>query len=81
MLPAMASSLKADISNLSPSEQICAMQHRKVYHRWLSSRNIDKAFLSKDTRWPTHDRCRDDEEGEDDIIEVETAELQEPDGK
>lgn len=31
-------------------------------------------------RWTTYDRCRDDDEGEDDLIEVEMEELQAPEG-
>jgi len=68
------------IQFLAPGEQVCALQYRKVCHRWLSSRTIDKIFLSKVPRWAAYDRCRDDEEGEDDIIEVEMAELEDPDG-
>lgn len=68
------------IEFMAPGEQICALQYRKVCHRWLSSRNVDRVFLSKGSRWVTYDRCRDDEEGVDDIIEVETVELQEPEG-
>jgi hypothetical protein len=68
------------IEFVAPGEQIFALQYRKVCHRWLSSRNVDGAFLSKGSRWAAYDRCRDDEEGVDDIIEVETEELQELEG-
>jgi hypothetical protein len=65
------------IQFVAPGEQICALQYRKVCHRWLSSRRIDKAFLSKNPRWVSYERYRDDEEGEEDIIEAETMELEE----
>jgi len=66
------------IQFVAPGEQVCALQYRKVCHRWHSSRKIDKAFLSKNSRWQAYDRSRDDLEEEEDIIEVETMELEEP---
>lgn len=65
---------------VAPGEQVCALQYRKLCHRWLSSRRIDNAVLSKLPKWTTYDRPRGEEEGEDDIIEVEMAELEEPGG-
>lgn len=59
----------------APGEQICAFQYRKVCHRWLSSRRIDKATLAKTPRWSAGDRWRDEEEGVEDILEVETTDL------
>jgi hypothetical protein len=59
----------------APGEQICAFQYRKVCHRWLSSRSIDKATLAKVPRWSAGDRWRDEEEGVEDILEVETTDL------
>jgi hypothetical protein len=59
----------------APGEQICAFQYRKVCHRWLSSRSIDKATLAKTPRWSADDRWRDEEEGVEDILEVETTDL------
>ncbi|KAI9779880.1 MAG: hypothetical protein M1816_003327 [Peltula sp. TS41687] len=69
-----------EVQFVATGEQVCALQYRKVCHRWLSSRKIDEASLSKAPRWTAYDRCRDDEEGEDDIIEVEAVELQKPGG-
>jgi len=59
----------------APGEQICAFQYRKVCHRWLSSRSIDKTMLAKTPRWSAGDRWRDEEEGVEDILEVETTDL------
>ncbi|EEQ31388.1 hypothetical protein McanMca71_004500 [Microsporum canis] len=61
-----------------PGEQVCALQFRKVRYRWLSSK-ANKAFLSKNPRWVCYERSRDEEEGEEDMIEVEMTELDEPD--
>jgi hypothetical protein len=57
---------------LAPGEQICAVQYRKVCHRWLSSKDIGQATLAKTPRWAAGDRWRDEEEGVDDILEVDT---------
>ncbi|KAN0114590.1 hypothetical protein V8E51_004134 [Hyaloscypha variabilis] len=56
-------------------EQICGFQYRKVCHRWLSSRSIDKATLAKTPRWPAGDRWRYEEEWAEDILEVEMMDL------
>ncbi|KAK2855583.1 hypothetical protein FQN49_005047 [Arthroderma sp. PD_2] len=63
---------------MAPGEQVCALQYRKVRLRWLSSRRMDKAFLSKNPRWVCYERSRDDKEGEEDMLEVEIAELEAP---
>ncbi|KAK0649104.1 hypothetical protein B0T16DRAFT_507676 [Cercophora newfieldiana] len=54
-------------------EQVCAVEYRKVRHRWLSSRDLDKARLSERVcRWSSVEQSRDDEgEEEEDVIEVE----------
>ncbi|RFU25268.1 hypothetical protein B7463_g11075, partial [Scytalidium lignicola] len=65
----------------APGEQICAFQYRKVCHRWLSSRSIDKTTLAKTPRWSAGDRWRDEEEGVEDILEVETMDLGRPEGE
>jgi len=72
-------SQSGNIEFLAPGEQICALQYLKVRHRWLSSRNVDKEFLSKAPRWKSYYEYRGDEEEEENIIEVETAELGEAD--
>lgn len=59
----------------APGEQICGFQYRKVRHRWLSSRGIDTATLAKTPRWSAGDRWRYEEEGVEDILEVETMDL------
>ncbi|VUC23432.1 unnamed protein product [Clonostachys rosea] len=67
----------------APGEQICALQYRKIQHRWLSSRNADTMRLSKSPRWTSVEKGRDEEEDEDDVIEVESAPILEEalDGK
>lgn len=60
----------------APREQICGFQYRKVCYRWLSSRNIDKATLAKTPRWWfAADQLRNEEEGVEDILEVEMTDL------
>jgi hypothetical protein len=66
---------------VAPGEQICAFQYRKVQHRWLSSSSIDTSRLSKSPRWSSVERGRDEEDGQDDIIEVEMIPAEELDGK
>ncbi|KAK3934864.1 hypothetical protein QBC46DRAFT_358676 [Diplogelasinospora grovesii] len=66
---------------MAPGEQICAFQYRKVRHRWLSSNSIDTSRLSKSPRWSSVERGRDEEDGEDDIIEVEAMALDKLDGE
>jgi hypothetical protein len=59
-------------------DQICALQYRKVCHAWLSSKRVDKSRLSQPW-WSSVEKWRDEEEGEDDIIEVGLAELEDLD--
>lgn len=66
---------------LAPGEQICALQYRKVCHRWLSSKKMDKASLAKVPRWTAGDRWRNEEEGEEDVIEVDAQDGGLPDGE
>ncbi|KAM7184497.1 hypothetical protein V8F33_012958 [Rhypophila sp. PSN 637] len=58
--------------------QICGLQFRKIRHAWLSSKRVDKSRLSQPW-WSSVERWRDEEEGEDDLIEVELAELEDLD--
>lgn len=60
----------------APGEQICALQYRKVQHRWLSSKTFDALRLSKSPRWTSVERGRD-EEDDDDTIEVESVPMPE----
>jgi hypothetical protein len=66
---------------LAPGEQISAVQYRKVCHRWLSSKDIDKATLAKVPRWSAGDRWRDEEEGVEDILEINTDDIGQPEGE
>lgn len=59
-------------------DQICALQYRKVRHAWLSSKRVDKSRLSQPW-WSSVERWRDEEEGEDDVIKVELAQLEDLD--
>lgn len=66
---------------LAAGERVCAIEYRKVIHSWLSSKHIDRSRLSGVRQWPSMETTRDDEEdGEDDIVEVELAEMARPDG-
>jgi len=66
---------------IAPGEQICAFQYRKVQHRWLSSNSLDAIQLSKLPRWSSLERRRDEEKGEDDILEVQSVPLNKLEGK
>jgi hypothetical protein len=66
---------------LAPGEQICAVQYRKVCHRWLSSKTIGQVTLAKAPRWSAGDRWRDEEEGVDDVLEVDTEAVGQPEGE
>jgi len=57
-------------------EQVCALEYRKIRHRWLLRREVKKAQLSKVCHWPSVQQYRDEEAEEDDIIEVELADIQ-----
>jgi len=59
-------------------DQVCALQYRKIRHAWLSSKRVDKSRLSQPW-WFSVERWRDEEEGEDDIIEVELTQVEDLD--
>jgi len=61
-------------------EQVCALEYRKIRHRWLSSKLIEKSRLSKVCQWPSVEQSREDEAEEDDMIEVELDDVQGLDG-
>ncbi|KAK5994025.1 hypothetical protein PT974_07465 [Cladobotryum mycophilum] len=56
-----------------PGDQVCALQCRRISHRWLSSRHVEQ-FRLKRPRWKSLEMSRDDEEDEDDTIEVDMIE-------
>jgi len=64
---------------VAPGEQICAIVYRKLWHSWLSSKHIDKSRLSEACYWSSMDRARDEEDGEDDIVQVELSDVQDLD--
>lgn len=55
---------------LIKGEQVCALQCRRVKHRWLGSANVDKTKLEHPW-WLSVEKWRDEEEDDDDIIAVE----------
>ena len=62
---------------LVPGEQVCALQYRKISHKWLSSRVMDPLRLSPTRYWSCMEGdtrngdVDEDEEGDlEDIIEV-----------
>jgi hypothetical protein len=71
----------ANAQFLAPGEHVCALQCRKMCHKWLSSKNIDQSRLSKLPRWASVETWRDDEEGDDDIFEVELNEVKSLEGE
>lgn len=59
----------------SIGEQIYAVQYRKLKFKWFSSRSIESSFLEPNNRWKICSEVRgDEEEGEDDVVEVEISE-------
>ncbi|KAI0410840.1 hypothetical protein F5X98DRAFT_368529 [Xylaria grammica] len=61
-----------------PGEQVCAVQYRKLCHKWLSSKRVDNARLSRVHYWHCTERSRDEEDGVEDIIEVELTGADKP---
>lgn len=59
-------------------EQVCALEYRKIRHKWFSSKEIDKSRLSRVCHWPSVEQSRDEEGEEDDMIEVELADVEGP---
>jgi len=70
-------------------EYICALQYRKVHHKWLSRKRLEALQFSNSSRWISIESSRggeddddedeEDEEDEEDVIEVETVEASEED--
>ncbi|PWI64609.1 hypothetical protein PCL_09503 [Purpureocillium lilacinum] len=60
---------------VAPGEHVCAIEYRKLRYEWLSSKRIEKARLSDVRQWSSMERARDEEDGEDDIIDVGLKEL------
>lgn len=70
----------AHIRFVAPGEQVCAIEYRKLRHEWLSSKRIEKSRLSNVRQWSSMERARDEEDGEDDIIEVGLGDVESLDG-
>ncbi|KAI0854038.1 hypothetical protein F5Y00DRAFT_222163 [Daldinia vernicosa] len=71
---------RAQSQFVTSGEQVCAIEYRKVRYQWLSSKRIEKSRLSNVRQWPSRERARDEEDGEDDIIDVDLTEVQDLDG-
>jgi hypothetical protein len=56
---------------IAHGEQICAVQYRRVRHKWFASNKLNKLALAKEARWERYDRPRYLESDGEDIIEVE----------
>ncbi|SCO78512.1 uncharacterized protein FRV6_02725 [Fusarium oxysporum] len=56
---------------IAPGELVCALEYRKLCHRRLSSKHVDNSRLSEVRQWSSMERSRDEEDGKDDVIEVE----------
>ncbi|KAB5539210.1 hypothetical protein GE09DRAFT_1248163 [Coniochaeta sp. 2T2.1] len=59
----------------APGEHICAVQYRKICHVAL-----EQACLSEVRQWPSMERARNEEDGEDDIVEVDLTDVQDLEG-
>jgi hypothetical protein len=59
----------------APGEYICAIQYRQLRHSWLSSKELDASQLSGVRHWYSVERSRDEEDGEDDIVQVDLIDL------
>ena len=66
----------AKVAFATPGEQVCALQYRKIHHRWFSSNKPDSFCLSKSPRWFSVEIARDEQEGEDDVLEVDAVPLE-----
>ncbi|PWI64075.1 hypothetical protein PCL_00007 [Purpureocillium lilacinum] len=53
---------------------------QSVRRDWLSSKRIEKSRLSDVRQWPSMERARDGEDGEDDIIKVRVEDMDSLDG-
>jgi hypothetical protein len=56
-------------------EYVCAIQYRKLRHNWLSSKDMDSSQLSKVRQWSSMEVSRDEEDGEDDVVQVDLIDL------
>jgi hypothetical protein len=71
---------------LSPGEKVCALQYRKIPHKWFSSRRLDMSSLKSTRLWLCLEGDRrnmyDDEDDEDeDGIEVGLEDMDNLDGE
>ncbi len=65
----------------APGERISAFQYRQIRHKWLSSNKVENLRPAKSARWSSVEKGRAEDDGEDDLIEVETAPVEELDGE
>ncbi|KAH8799411.1 hypothetical protein F5884DRAFT_686845 [Xylogone sp. PMI_703] len=60
---------------VAPGERICAVQHRKIVYKWLSSRDLNRAVLGKENRWKSFSSLREaTNKADNDVLEVELEE-------
>lgn len=74
---------------IAPGEQVCAIQYRKICHKWLSRRLIEQSRLSKTRQWlcmegerrDTYEDEEDEEDDGEDMIEVGFEDMDKLDGE
>ncbi len=58
-------------------EHVCAIQYRRLRHRWLSRKLADRPRISKVRHWQSTETSRDENDSDDDILEVEVEDPEE----
>jgi hypothetical protein len=79
----------AQAQYIAPGEQVCALQYRKICHKWLSRRLIEHSRLSKTRQWScmegekrdAYEDEEDEEDDDEDMIEVGFEDMDQLDGK
>jgi hypothetical protein len=74
---------------IAPGEQVCALQYRKICHKWLSGRLIERSRLSKTRQWSCMEGERrdayedeeDEEDDDEDMMEVGFEDMDKLDGE
>jgi hypothetical protein len=78
---------KAESQFVAPGEKVCALQYRKIPHKWLSSRRRpDLSRLEKSRLWFCMEGNRrnmydDEDEDDEDMIEVDFQDIDDLDGE
>lgn len=66
---------------VAAGEQVYAVQYRKIWFKWYSSRDLDRAALEKGNRWKVHGTVRGQEVGTNDVIDAVTSDEEDSDGE